>query len=221
MVFKVDELENYMITETLSHVNNALTEKGYDVTNLQAKNVTVHGTITNSNILRMIAVILVALVAVMIYLWLRIGLLNFLCVLATTIQTVLVMVSLMIITRVQVNLNSFAVVAGIAVLSIIISTLNLSDINSNKLLKIDEEKLSMLPLRNSNIVFYGIIAVSLIALMFFGSVAFNYAILGIIGLISLIYSVMTMTIPAWFTLSKYEVKEKPVVKEDTETEENE
>ena len=30
MVFKVDELENYMITETLSHVNNALTEKGYN-----------------------------------------------------------------------------------------------------------------------------------------------------------------------------------------------
>ena len=30
MVFKVDELENYMITETLSHVNNALNEKGYN-----------------------------------------------------------------------------------------------------------------------------------------------------------------------------------------------
>ena len=26
MVFKVDELENYMITEVLSHVNNALNE---------------------------------------------------------------------------------------------------------------------------------------------------------------------------------------------------
>lgn len=30
MVFKVDELENYMITETLSYVNNALNEKGYN-----------------------------------------------------------------------------------------------------------------------------------------------------------------------------------------------
>ena len=30
MVFRVDELENYMITETLSHVNNALNEKGYN-----------------------------------------------------------------------------------------------------------------------------------------------------------------------------------------------
>ncbi|MGM9878636.1 MAG: IreB family regulatory phosphoprotein [Bacilli bacterium] len=30
MVFKVDELENYMITETLSSVNNALSEKGYN-----------------------------------------------------------------------------------------------------------------------------------------------------------------------------------------------
>ena len=30
MVFKVDELENYMITETLSHVKNALDEKGYN-----------------------------------------------------------------------------------------------------------------------------------------------------------------------------------------------
>ena len=30
MVFKVDELENYMITEVLSHVNNALSEKGYN-----------------------------------------------------------------------------------------------------------------------------------------------------------------------------------------------
>ena len=30
MVFQIDELENYMITETLSHVNNALTEKGYN-----------------------------------------------------------------------------------------------------------------------------------------------------------------------------------------------
>lgn len=30
MVFKVDELENYMITETLSHVKNALNEKGYN-----------------------------------------------------------------------------------------------------------------------------------------------------------------------------------------------
>ena len=30
MVFKVDELENYMITETLSRVNNALNEKGYN-----------------------------------------------------------------------------------------------------------------------------------------------------------------------------------------------
>ena len=30
MVFKVDELENYMITEVLSHVNNALNEKGYN-----------------------------------------------------------------------------------------------------------------------------------------------------------------------------------------------
>lgn len=30
MVFKIDELENYMITETLSYVKNALDEKGYD-----------------------------------------------------------------------------------------------------------------------------------------------------------------------------------------------
>lgn len=30
MVFKVDEFDNYMITETLSFVNNALNEKGYD-----------------------------------------------------------------------------------------------------------------------------------------------------------------------------------------------
>ena len=30
MVFKIDELENYMITEGLSHVNNALNEKGYN-----------------------------------------------------------------------------------------------------------------------------------------------------------------------------------------------
>lgn len=30
MVFRVNELENYMITETLSHVNNALNEKGYN-----------------------------------------------------------------------------------------------------------------------------------------------------------------------------------------------
>jgi len=30
IVFKVDELENYMITETLSYVNNALNEKGYN-----------------------------------------------------------------------------------------------------------------------------------------------------------------------------------------------
>lgn len=30
LVFKVDELENYMITETLSYVRNALDEKGYD-----------------------------------------------------------------------------------------------------------------------------------------------------------------------------------------------
>lgn len=30
MVFKIDELENYMITEVLSHVNNALNEKGYN-----------------------------------------------------------------------------------------------------------------------------------------------------------------------------------------------
>lgn len=30
IVFKVDELENYMITETLSNVNNALSEKGYN-----------------------------------------------------------------------------------------------------------------------------------------------------------------------------------------------
>ena len=27
MIFRVDELENYMITETLSHVNNALNDK--------------------------------------------------------------------------------------------------------------------------------------------------------------------------------------------------
>ena len=30
IVFKVDELENYMITETLAYVNNALNEKGYN-----------------------------------------------------------------------------------------------------------------------------------------------------------------------------------------------
>ena len=30
MVFKVDELENYMITETLSYVSKALSEKGYN-----------------------------------------------------------------------------------------------------------------------------------------------------------------------------------------------
>ena len=30
MVFKVDDMENYMITETLSYVCNALEEKGYD-----------------------------------------------------------------------------------------------------------------------------------------------------------------------------------------------
>ena len=30
IVFKVDELDNYMITETLSFVNKALDEKGYD-----------------------------------------------------------------------------------------------------------------------------------------------------------------------------------------------
>lgn len=30
MVFKIDELENYMITEVLSHVNNSLNEKGYN-----------------------------------------------------------------------------------------------------------------------------------------------------------------------------------------------
>lgn len=30
IVFKVDELENYMITETLSYVNKALNEKGYN-----------------------------------------------------------------------------------------------------------------------------------------------------------------------------------------------
>ena len=30
MVFKIDEFENYMITETLSYVNNALSEKGYN-----------------------------------------------------------------------------------------------------------------------------------------------------------------------------------------------
>ena len=30
MIFRVDELENYMITETLSHVNNALNENGYN-----------------------------------------------------------------------------------------------------------------------------------------------------------------------------------------------
>ena len=30
MVFRVDELENYMITETLSHVNNAVNDKGYN-----------------------------------------------------------------------------------------------------------------------------------------------------------------------------------------------
>ena len=30
MTFKVDELENYMITEILSHVNNSLSEKGYN-----------------------------------------------------------------------------------------------------------------------------------------------------------------------------------------------
>ena len=30
LVFKVDELENYMITETLSYVRNALDENGYD-----------------------------------------------------------------------------------------------------------------------------------------------------------------------------------------------
>lgn len=29
-VFKVDELENYLITETLSYVNNVLNERGYD-----------------------------------------------------------------------------------------------------------------------------------------------------------------------------------------------
>ena len=31
--FRIDELENYMITETLSHVNNALNEKGYNLKN--------------------------------------------------------------------------------------------------------------------------------------------------------------------------------------------
>lgn len=30
MVFKIDEFENYMITEILSHVNSALNEKGYN-----------------------------------------------------------------------------------------------------------------------------------------------------------------------------------------------
>lgn len=30
MIFKVDELENYMITETLAYVNNALNENGYN-----------------------------------------------------------------------------------------------------------------------------------------------------------------------------------------------
>ena len=30
MVFKVDDMENYMITETLSYVSSALEEKGYD-----------------------------------------------------------------------------------------------------------------------------------------------------------------------------------------------
>ncbi len=30
MVFKIDELENYMITETLSYVSKALEEKGYN-----------------------------------------------------------------------------------------------------------------------------------------------------------------------------------------------
>ena len=30
IVFRDDELENYMITDTRSHVNNALNEKGYN-----------------------------------------------------------------------------------------------------------------------------------------------------------------------------------------------
>ena len=33
MVFNIDELENYMITETLAFVNDALCEKGYNGVN--------------------------------------------------------------------------------------------------------------------------------------------------------------------------------------------
>lgn len=145
---------------------------------------------TDINIIRITYSILISVIILMIYTIIRTRLLNSICIMATSICSIVVLLSVLTLTRVQLNLN----VLGIVVLTFVLSTV-LSLLKTTKILNArrkderyqpltldDVEEITFTDLRT---IFMALIIVANIVLVIFGSsIVKGYALTVIFAVIS-------------------------------------
>lgn len=178
------------------------------------------GTMTNVGVAKLIYSITFAFIVVMVYLLFRLRLLNTICVMAATAGSLLVMFALLAITRVPVNASAFGIITVMSLLTMIFSTMMLSNIKNEKIEFNGTEDANKFIFKNSKFVLMlSLIAPMLLLLIFGTTLVRSFALVSILAIVSLVYTLFVLPIPLYYVLNNFtQAKVKAVKVEEVEEE---
>ena len=175
------------------------------------------GIMNNPSLVTLTYVTLFAIIIALIYLIARVKLLNAMCVLATCFASIVTFLSLLVITRVQINANIICLTLICAIIGFVVPAIRFFDIKNNKksVIKLED---CVIDFKSPMVIMLGIVIVSMIAMMIFGSpVVSSYALAIIMLSISVCLADNTVSMPLCYYLNHYTVEKnkKPVKAEKT------
>ena len=186
-----DKLENYYDNELLV-VTTGVVDK----------------VMTNVDCVRVAYTILITAIVALIYLGIRLKLLNSICVLATTFATSITFLTLLLITRVQINTSIFPLLILTTILALILSTMKVSKYKNEKI-EFNSNDVGEIKLKTPLTITFAILILAMICPIIFGSMLLrHFAIACILALISVWACENVVCMPLCYYLNNYTVPKK-------------
>jgi len=187
---------------------------------LQTSVSVVKGFMTNSNTFQVIYIIGFGILLTALYYMIRLKYANIVCMILSVLHNILLYFALVVITRIEINLNSFAVTILISVLSIAFVTFILSNLKNSNLEVDDINKAKEFGFNKSVMLLIVLLILPLLIFVIFGGVnAMNFGLLAILGILISYIGSSIVTLPLWVEMKKIASTRKPkLIVEETEIE---
>ena len=168
----------------------------------------VTGIMTDINLVKVVYTLLITLIVLTIYMLFRIKLLNVICVMASSFSSICILLTLTVLTRVQVNVNFIGIVVLTFVIALIMAFMKFASlVNSkkidNKFESITVEELGEITLTDAKTIAFALIVLASIIMLIFGSFTMkNYALTVMFSVIALWLTDNFVTLPLCYYFGK-------------------